>query len=103
MEKAKLYLKKYGWILLAVTIGLLGTFIWLVANAGKRKKPVRPASLDTPLPDRVPDFKDPEEPTIPEVELAPLTRYLNNARRVDEQIKSRKDADRIKEANERYR
>jgi hypothetical protein len=103
VEKAKLYLKKYGWILLAVTVGLGLTFVWLVANAGKRKPPRRPRSLDTELPDGAPDLADPEEVTLPEVELAPMTRYLNNARRVDEQIKARKDGARISDANERYR
>jgi hypothetical protein len=104
VEKAKLYLKKYGWILLAVTVGLGFTFLWLVANAGKGKKamPARPTSLDTPLPAGAPDLQDPEEITVPEVELAPFTRYINNARRVDEQIKARKDLERITDAAGRY-
>ena len=102
VEKAKLYLKKYGWILLAVTVGIVFSFVWLVANAGK-KRPPRPSRLETTLPVSTPNLADPDEITLPAVELSPFTRYLNNAVRVDEQIKERKDAERISDANKRYR
>lgn len=102
----KLYLKKYGWILLAVTVGLLLTFFWFVAQAGHPKKTprvVRPAGLDKPLPDGAPDLANPVLPDDPQVNLAPFTSFMKKAAAIDAEIKARKDAERISAANKRYR
>lgn len=95
MKRFWLYLKKYGWLVVAGLAAVIGLFL----VSGRRKNPVlRPRDLKDPLPGLNVDT-DPEIPVEPEVDKTPFAKYLEKAAEIDKQIAD----DRVAKANERYK
>ena len=88
-------LKKVFWILMAITVGVATTALWMAFGGRKRPK--------NELPESTPDFVDPPMPEDVEVVESPFAKYMAKARAVDDKVKKRDDAERISDANERYK